>query len=109
MHGDPELIKLNYIVFPDPNLGPHMRVDIAREAVAEIERLRAKVANLEEDARSAGEHIEELMSMFKCKTCYDQGWVVGVEGAWPGGGDPGNECQVGCPVCNPDQSKEGRA
>lgn len=50
---------------------------------------------------NAQERIKELLSMFDCQTCYDQGWVVGIEGADPGGGDPGNECQVACPDCLP--------
>ena len=46
-HGDAELTRLNYVVYPDESIGPHTRVDIANGAAEEIQRLRARVAELE--------------------------------------------------------------
>lgn len=48
MHGDTELIRLNYVLWPDDAIGAHTRVDIANEAIEEIGRIRARVAALDD-------------------------------------------------------------
>lgn len=58
---------------------------------------------------NAEERIKELLSMFKCRSCYDKGWVVGIEGASPLYGMGGsNECQESCPDCSPTEQAQPR-
>lgn len=47
-HGDFELTRLNYVLWPNEDIGPHTRVDIANEAVDEIKRLKVQVNSLKE-------------------------------------------------------------
>ncbi len=42
-----------------------------------------------------------------CSVCGGDGWVVDVENADPGGGDPGNECQIDCPQCTRVEKMSG--
>lgn len=57
-HGDTELVKLNYIVFPDKDMKVHTRVDIVNEAAKKLVKvesdkrtLKLRIAALEEEAK----------------------------------------------------------
>ncbi len=59
-HGDPELTRLNYVLWPDESIGPHTRVDIANEAASTIDSLKRQLADAKRNEERAVARAAEL-------------------------------------------------